>query len=277
MLDYISTAVLTPIQRTAEELGLQIMLIGATARDLLLEQAHNIDARRATRDVDFAVSVRSWEEFERLKKRLVATGHFIESAAKHHRLDVVNSELWIDIIPFDGIETTNRTISWPPHHDIVMNTIGFREAYDSAGLMTVAPGIDFRVISLPGLAGLKIIAWNDRKDQENSRDAHDLAVIAGNYLDAGNRDRLYSELPHLLEHDEFDYVLAGAHLLGHDIKSTLGRHVAAGIDKILICELDPKRNHQLATDMARSAIGADDPFEYCLKLISELHSGITGA
>ena len=151
MLDHIFTAVLTPVQRTAEELGLQIMLVGATARDVLLEQAHKIDTGRATRDVDFAVSVRSWEEFELLKKRLVATGHFIESTAKYHRLDVVDSTLWIDIIPFDGIETDNRTISWPPHHDIVMNTIGFREAYDSDGLMIVAPGIDLRVVSLAAL------------------------------------------------------------------------------------------------------------------------------
>lgn len=275
MLDYVFTTVLTPVQRAADELGLQIMLVGATARDILLEQAHNIATGRATRDVDFAVSVRSWEEFELLKKRLMATSHFIESAAKHHRLDVVNSELWIDIIPFDGIETANRTISWPPHHDIVMNTIGFREAYDSADSVTVAPGIDLKIVSLSGLAGLKIIAWNDRKDQEDSRDAHDLMVIARNYLDAGNRDRLYTELPHLVEHDEFDYVLAGAHLLGCDIKSTLGRRVTVDIDQILARELDPKGNHQLATDMAKSAIFADDPFEYCLKLISELHTGMT--
>ena len=125
MLDHVYTIVLAPIQQMAEELGLQVMLVGATARDVLLEQAHSIETGRATRDVDVAVSIQSWEEFELLKKRLVATGNFIESSANQHRLDLVNSELWVDIIPFGGIESEDRTISWPPQHDIVMNTLGF--------------------------------------------------------------------------------------------------------------------------------------------------------
>jgi predicted nucleotidyltransferase len=51
------------------------------------------------------------------------------------------------------------------------------------------------------------------------RDADDLRLIMQHYLDAGNKDRIYSEqgdCSHLLN-EEFDHERASARILGHDV------------------------------------------------------------
>jgi len=47
-------------------LAVPFFLVGAFARDLLLEMRHGFKAQRATNDVDFGIRVRGWEQFEAL-------------------------------------------------------------------------------------------------------------------------------------------------------------------------------------------------------------------
>jgi len=48
------------------------------------------------------------------------------------------------------------------------------------------------------LGAMKIIFWRDKYPERN-RDASDLALIIYHYIDAGNIERIYSELSDLLE------------------------------------------------------------------------------
>jgi predicted nucleotidyltransferase len=48
--------------------------LGATARNILLTGVFGLSAGRATRDVDLAVAVEGWPQFEAIKVRLVGTG-----------------------------------------------------------------------------------------------------------------------------------------------------------------------------------------------------------
>ena len=66
------------------------------------------------------------------------------------------------------------------------------------------------------MALMKIISWNDRYS-ERDRDAKDLALLRRTYLDAGNVEHLNNEEADLVEKEDFDYVRAGARLLGRDI------------------------------------------------------------
>jgi len=51
------------------------LLVGAAARDLMLVHVHvhghGQRVRRATKDVDFAVAIASWEAYTQLQKRLM--------------------------------------------------------------------------------------------------------------------------------------------------------------------------------------------------------------
>ncbi|MDH3436776.1 MAG: hypothetical protein OEN48_07285 [Betaproteobacteria bacterium] len=44
--------------------GTPFLMAGAMARDLLLVYAHEIRSRRATKDVDLALFVKNWDDFE---------------------------------------------------------------------------------------------------------------------------------------------------------------------------------------------------------------------
>lgn len=57
--------VIRRVVRTATNLGLtRLFIVGAQARDLILQYAYNIAVRRATNDIDFAIVVESWDQFQ---------------------------------------------------------------------------------------------------------------------------------------------------------------------------------------------------------------------
>ena len=111
----------------SEKLGL--FIVGAQARDLLLQYAYNLRVHRATNDIDFGIVVESWHEFSKLQALLIAGKQFQPHKTMRHRL--VHCEgLLVDLVPFGGLEEVSGQISWPPDYSIVMSTVGFREAYD---------------------------------------------------------------------------------------------------------------------------------------------------
>jgi hypothetical protein len=56
------------------------------------------------------------------------------------------------------------------------------------------------------------------------KDAFDFFAILANSVDAGQSERLYGEAAHLLEVEAFDYLAAGAWLLGHDARTCVEGH-----------------------------------------------------
>ena len=106
----------------AEIPKIDILLVGAMARDLLLFYAHEIKATRATEDIDFAFALASWSHFEELRASLLSSELFRPHPRGLHKLSH-RSGVEVDLIPFGGLENADGTISWPPHGDTVMATI----------------------------------------------------------------------------------------------------------------------------------------------------------
>jgi predicted nucleotidyltransferase len=79
-------AVIRAVQAGAGQLGLEPLLVGATARDLLLVHVFEQPVRRATLDVDFAVALASWEQFEALKQELISGHGFQDEPRQKQRL-----------------------------------------------------------------------------------------------------------------------------------------------------------------------------------------------
>lgn len=104
-----------------------------------------------------------------------------------------------------------------PEMNVVMNVSGFSEALRSAILLKIAENFSIRVASLAGMAALKLIAWQDRGQENQGKDAVDFLLIAKSYHDAGNEDRIYTEELALLESLGHDPELAGIQLLGRDV------------------------------------------------------------
>ena len=122
--------VLTLIERVAQELRLDYFVTGAMARDVLLYHVFGLETGRATLDVDLAVAVDSWPEFERIKMRLVETDAVITDETRPHRLYCATSDAGrypLDLLPFGGLEQRPSEIAWPPDLSVVMNVAGTPE------------------------------------------------------------------------------------------------------------------------------------------------------
>jgi predicted nucleotidyltransferase len=207
------------VDRAATAVGSRYFVAGAMARDLVLVNTFGLPPGRATRDIDFGVAVENWEQFQSLKGALMESGQFVVAPEQAQRLIWTDPDrsasIVIDLIPFGGFTSESKKLAWPPDKDVVMNVAGFEEALESSLQLRVEEDLVVRVASIPGLAVLKLIAWQDRR-YENDKDAADLVLLLTNYADAGNLDRIYSEELPLLEAAQFDLELAGAELLGRD-------------------------------------------------------------
>lgn len=232
-LDPLTIHILSAVNRAATELEIPYLVVGATARDLLLFHVFKIPVTRATADVDFAMAVDSWERFRQLRTALLAGGDFRETKVEHRiYLEALlgTEEIPVDLIPFGGVAESGL-IHWPPGRETVMTVAGFEDALQAAVRVQIADKLIIPVASLAGLAMLKIFAWFDR--QTTDKDALDLYRIITTYADAGNSDRLYGEEIRFLEQANYDLELAGAALLGFDTRQLCSAETLAKIRSLL--------------------------------------------
>ncbi len=75
--DYLQ--ILKDINRISDNNGFLFFIIGASARDFIYKYYYNVHAPRATRDLDLAVGVESWDKFNSLKQKLLKTGEYGET------------------------------------------------------------------------------------------------------------------------------------------------------------------------------------------------------
>jgi predicted nucleotidyltransferase len=204
--------ILAVVHSVATEQECPYVVVGATARDLLLFHIFGIPASRATRDVDFAFAVEGWDKFHRILSALLATKEFVPSKVEH-RLYFKESDIPIDLIPFGGV-AEDDTIKSPPAMDTVMTVAGFEDAIAESIRIQVSLTLTVPVVSLAALAILKIFAWQDRKTID--KDALDLYRILSTYANTGNEDRLYDPDSLHMEKFSYDPEFAGAALAGED-------------------------------------------------------------
>jgi predicted nucleotidyltransferase len=251
--------------------GIPYMLVGATARDLLLHHVYGLPVTRATYDVDFAILVDSWEQFATVKQLFLEVPGFIDKGRDKQRLFYQQApaapETIIDIIPFGKLEAGDRTIAWPPDAEVVMNVAAFSDVFKGALVVELEPTLQIPIPSLAGLVILKLFAWLDRRD---GRDVQDLRNLLETYTEAGNEDRLYEEETVELEHVDFDTVLGGAFLLGKDARQITDQ---ATRDQLSVA-LSGKNITALVDQIARSMSSFEDRTESSTALLRGLFRGM---
>jgi predicted nucleotidyltransferase len=261
--------VVADLQATAGPLGIAMLIAGAFARDLHLHHAWGVPVQRQTGDVDFALAVNDWAAFALLREQLINTGKFTESRGLPHRLRHCHG-LPVDLVPFGTIETGQRQIAWPPAGEVVMDVFGFSEAQATAVRVDLPEGVQAAVVSLPALAWLKIVCWQDRHRRSPGKDAQDLQLILNHYLDAGNEPRLWDEFLPWTQEDSFDYLLAGARMLGHDIAEQLDTKALARVSDIVTQQANTEQPGVLPGQMnPRSPEGAVMQLQALLKGLNE--------
>jgi len=241
--------IVADVEAVVSPLGIPVLIAGAFARDLHLLYRYEIDTQRETADVDFALAVPDWAAFEQLRENLVASEAF-RATTNPIRLRHV-SDLPVDLVPFGRVERKDRTVALPPRGELVMDVFGFREALASADVLILPPDVRSKVVSLPALAMLKLVCWQDRHYRSPMKDAVDLRLIVANYLQAGNEDRLWDEFVDWTQEDGFDYESAGARMLGHDIRALLDPQGIARVASLLAEQADESTPARLPAEMNR--------------------------
>jgi predicted nucleotidyltransferase len=245
--------IIASVRTLARQLGFDYLLVGASARDMVMSHVFGIESRRATHDVDFAIALADWDSFHLLRNALVESGDFAPAENKAHLLYYRPGEhgraFPLDLIPFGGVEQDAHQIAWPPDMSVVMNMTGYAEALASALEVDVGNELIVPVVSIPALAVLKLLAWNDRGLQDN-KDAQDFFFLLQHYHEAGNQDRLYDDAFALLEACDFDLVAAGAALLGYDAGIGLN---GDSREYLLTVLADPRKRDRIVVHMTRAA------------------------
>jgi predicted nucleotidyltransferase len=260
--------VLSAVKNVAVRLNIPFFIVGATARDFILEHCHNIKSPVMTQDIDLGAKVPNWEKFNTLSEALLATGNFSKGREKQR---YVYKSIYIDIIPFGPIAGKDRKIKWPPEDDIIMSTLGFEEAYQHAITVRLSrnPALDIKIPTIPGLAIMKLISWNE-KYPERKKDAKDLLFIMENYEYAGIDSRLYEEEISLLKEEGFDNCLAGIRLLGRDMAKISDSATLNKIREIVSNETVDPTGYRLINNM----VSMHDDFDETLFMLEKLKQGV---
>ncbi len=267
-------AVFRLITGIATREGTRFFVVGAGARDLILHYAYGIPQRRVTNDIDFGLLMSGWDEFDRLRRALLATNKFVTHPRMEHRLLSDELSAIIDLVPFGEIEDPEGVIAWRPDFTTRMSTLGFRESWEASVRVRLAEDLEIAVASLAGLTLLKIIAWDDRHYQ---RDAQDLGLLLSSYLDAGHSEELHSEgAGHvdLLDDPEFDYVRASARILGRDMATMMSAESRRIVERILADETDEDGQLRLAKEMTGGGANIRGEVEQTLAMLRELRQGV---
>ena len=273
-VDALTVEVANEIEKVSKALGLELLLVGAQAKVILLENIHGLNPGRATGDIDFAFAVESWDQYNQIKQSLVATGKFRELPREQQRLlyksSLIEHEFIVDIIPFGGVQDAENIIAWPPEMDVVMSVSGYKDALESALVVELNADLHIKVASLAGLAILKIFAWSERGTATQNKDALDLMTLLDAYHKAGNGDRIYEMLPpNVMESVEYNPEKMGAWLLGYDVAAIADANSIKAITAILVT-----KKENLVLQMARSLSGNLNALDTAEALLSSFMQGL---
>lgn len=214
--------VLPALTRGLRQLRLDFFLVGAVARDLWLDTALGATPRRRTMDVDLAVLVAHEAEYELLRTWLVTHEQFHAPASSAFCLIHEPTGVQVDLMPFGGIADAEGRVRVVGKGLTSISVVGLAEVLAQAEPVRITSQITWQAVTLPGLVGLKLLAWDDRPEQRG-KDGTDLRLILQHYHELITDDifdRHYELLESLAVKAEYDVMcLAGIQVLGQELKA----------------------------------------------------------
>ena len=221
---------LTLLHAYFERKGIPFALVGALVPAILLSS--EIGARE-TRDADHVIKLSSWEEWETVIADLVTLGFVQSRGEQEHRLHYRTAE--IDLIPYGITSGPDEVLVWRKSGN-EMNLAGFSEVFKYAVLTEIIKGLTLPVIPLWLFAVLKILAYLDRKFP---RDLRDLVYVLEHYESLGNGVRRFEVVSAA---GGVTYEIAGAHLLGADIRAKVSSKASSMVRDFLAQITDEYHN-----------------------------------
>lgn len=215
----------------AADLKLDIVLVGSLMAEFTPEIEADYPRFRRTNDADFAVYVGDWSAYKKLRDALI-NRNFKPNSKIEHRLH--RGAAMVDLIPYGPQVAPEGRLAWP-ESGFEMTVTGFDEVCAAAVKSASHNEFPVPVITVPGFALLKIIAYLERREQGDAKhkdDAKDIEYWLRNYAGGTTDDRRF-ELATESKLTHQDYGTAGAVLLGEEVGSLASPEAATYVDRFL--------------------------------------------
>ena len=224
----------------------EFYVIGATARDIIVQQLLDTASTRRTKDLDIAIAIPDWDAFEQIRERLVADG-FKKSNDMYQRFYYGAYE--VDIVPYGVVAKEDDNIYWPPEEVVAMSVKGFDEVLSEAITVSIDDEFKVKIASLHGLFLLKLNAWLDR-NAKTSKDAEDMSFILSNYFMANLDREIHQEV---YDWENFDEYIVGGYWLAHDLVTLLNVNQLNYYKEVIEGELAKQEESRLINQMIENS------------------------
>ena len=216
-------ATLVALQKSLEQLNLQLYVVGACARDIAMKVLKVPASARRTTDIDVAIALNNWDMFDRVSELLKQNYFKKDSYAKqkfYYKGEDGTNDYEVDVVPF-GPLASNEVIGWPPEGNPEMSVRCFEDVMKNADTIIVDEHLRFCIASLSGQFLIKLDAWIDRH-LKTDKDACDMFYIIDNFYLASIVGKFPP--PEQVTNSDgpgFDYFVAGAQWIASELRSLL--------------------------------------------------------
>ena len=169
-------------------LDLNVYVVGATARDLIMKLLDETPSKRKTKDLDVAIALSDWSQFNNLSDTLQAN-YFHKGKAKqkfYYKGEHHENDYEVDIVPFGDI-ADDEVIGWPPDGTPEMSVKCFTDVMGNAISVSINKEFTVYIASLAGQFFIKLDSWMDRHDRDH-KDAEDMYFILDKFFETSIMD-----------------------------------------------------------------------------------------
>lgn len=254
-------SVFEALERALKNIEVDFYLIGAQSRDVWINHL-DLKEKRTTADIDYLVYIKDHNTWNELIKYLTKEENFKQDEKLPYRF---YQDGIVDLIPFGEIEEDGEVVLENLRTEL--SVVGCKEVAENE---TITEGY-FKIIKLPGLCILKLIAYGEKPDNR-AKDFDDYLFLVRNYHEIAGDELFMGNYDDLIE-DDFDLMAASARMLGRHLKPTLNSNESLK-NKILSVLKGKlmKFKHEEIDEMY--LVDKEDSTVIRLKLISETIKGI---
>ena len=246
---------LAALQKSLEQLNLQMYVVGACARDIAMIVLNVPASARRTIDIDVAIALDNWEMFDKVSE-LLQQNYFKKAPyAKqkfYYKGEDGTNDYEVDVVPF-GPLANNEVIGWPPEGNPEMSVRCFEDVMKDADTIIVDENVRFCIASLSGQFLIKLDAWIDRH-LKTDKDARDMFYIIDNFYWTSIVDKFPP--PERVTNSDapaFDDFVAGAQWIASELRSLLSDEHRTYYVEFINSELSLEDNSKLVQHLVTAS------------------------
>ncbi len=248
---------LEALSKVMNDLQLDVYVVGALARDIAMEILEMPPSRRRTSDLDVAIALKDWSQFELLSENLLKN-NFVKGKPKqrfyYKGVDGKN-DYEIDIVPFRELEEDEK-VAWPPEGNPEMSVKCFRDVMNIADTVVIEDAITIKMAPLSGQFLIKFDTWLDRH-LLTDKDAADMLYIMDNFYLAyvSFKQPVPDEVQETSE--SFDLLNGGARWIACEMKEFLTKEHLQFYTDQLQAQIELDENSPLIRSMSSKYSASD--------------------